>query len=409
MSEQHRHSLGGPVRSNSISSYNSLTKPDCRSQTTLDNPSTVESYRSSTTGTATSAQTMAAGTALASLSGLLSPSKSEHMANGNHERGSQPKQQLPSIHEALRADLPRPYPDMAHPAQGNSSTSHSLPEYQQRQGQQSSRVPFGDASTGRPAHSPDVNGTIQHFAHPSHLPPPPPPISRPNPSSSVHASPTLQCANLSTVHHLSANQSTPSTIHSAQRPPPPPPPPTYSCFDRNSSFENANHTLPAAGPPTYSKYIPQGPQRQYPYPPPPHLAQQSLPSPSAAPHGTFAPPPPPPPVAPPAPYHACPSQNGYAGNGYGHPHWRGEHAETNGAEESKRSGRVSSAAYGESVKRHLDLFDLEASLNEVSYFQFPFFTKSKSSKAEVALDCRRWWSNVGLYKSIRSSCSSITS
>ena len=35
------------------------------------------------------------------------------------------------------------------------------------------------------------------------------------------------------------------------------------------------------------------------------------------------------------------------------------------AQESKRSGGMSEATYGESVKRHLDLFDLEASLNEV--------------------------------------------
>ena len=36
---------------------------------------------------------------------------------------------------------------------------------------------------------------------------------------------------------------------------------------------------------------------------------------------------------------------------------------------------MSEAAYGESVKRHLDLFDLEASLNEVK----PFYIQARSS------------------------------
>ena len=42
------------------------------------------------------------------------------------------------------------------------------------------------------------------------------------------------------------------------------------------------------------------------------------------------------------------------------------------AEERRGAGRVAGPAYGEAVKRHLDTFDLEASLSEVCSYETLF-------------------------------------
>lgn len=65
------------------------------------------------------------------------------------------------------------------------------------------------------------------------------------------------------------------------------------------------------------------------------------------------------PVYPPSASYSAPAR-------YPPPSWRSDGAEISRVEESKRAGRSSLAPYGESVKRHLDNFDLEASLNEIS-------------------------------------------
>ena len=59
------------------------------------------------------------------------------------------------------------------------------------------------------------------------------------------------------------------------------------------------------------------------------------------------------------------------------------------------------AAYGESVKRHLDIFDIETSLNEVCQSHLP------SARPLIPLiDCRRQWSRSGLCSELRHTCPS---
>ncbi|EON69122.1 hypothetical protein W97_08308 [Coniosporium apollinis CBS 100218] len=63
--------------------------------------------------------------------------------------------------------------------------------------------------------------------------------------------------------------------------------------------------------------------------------------------------------------------------------WKSDGTEVSRAEESKRAGRVVGPAYGESVKRHLENFDLEASLLEItnSSSQLLDFTRHYQQRA----------------------------
>jgi len=69
----------------------------------------------------------------------------------------------------------------------------------------------------------------------------------------------------------------------------------------------------------------------------------------------------------PSPYHPSDPYHGHNS----HPNtWRSDGSEINRAEEGRkaasRGASLGGQSYGESVKRHLDIFDLETSLNEVS-------------------------------------------
>lgn len=63
------------------------------------------------------------------------------------------------------------------------------------------------------------------------------------------------------------------------------------------------------------------------------------------------------------------------------PSWRAEGAEIDRAEEVRRAapgkGSPRASQYGESVKRHLDIFDLETSLNEVRWSPQPCFLQDQ--------------------------------
>lgn len=307
---------------------------------------------------AISAQTIAAGSALASLSGITSPSDTRRLSDNNSEMRHQSKQSLPSIHEALRADLPRSYPEPTCSSQPTASYSSSLPESNIRQTNsehhQSSR-PFYDSAVNHPIPSPRLNGTGQTFATPALPPPPPPPISRSQPDGpSRPYSPNLHNGNPSARHAFSTNQSPVSTVPPPLPPPPPPPPHSLTY----SSSTRLQQPYDSSG---MSQCPPQTPHRQHPYPPPPQFGNLTPASPSTTGALTYPPNP-----APPVIHQSFPPANGPAASGFGQPHWRNEHQDGNKAQETKRSGRLE-AAYGESVKRHLDLFDLEASLNEVGF------------------------------------------
>lgn len=87
---------------------------------------------------------------------------------------------------------------------------------------------------------------------------------------------------------------------------------------------------------------------------------------------------PPPPMNPHYPYGTYHAPYSYPGPSAGHPSypplqppsWRGAGAEIDRAEEVRRAatskGSPRASQYGESVKRHLDIFDLETSLNEIA-------------------------------------------
>ncbi|KAH6003190.1 hypothetical protein HBI84_082950 [Parastagonospora nodorum] len=258
-----------------------------------------------------------------SLGGLLSPPESRR-TSGDEKEPQRPtaRQSLPSIHEALGAEQPLSYPaSVPPPSAPASAPQHYHP---------SSAVPSPTDQRHQPypANVHASQGPTNPFSHPrspfiassaSHAPPPPPP-----PQS--HTEP-LHRPSFSSPR---TSYSAPQASTNAARPNPPfsyPPP-------------QANYEAPA--PP------PSAPMSQYSYPQyssgyplsaPPQSAPNSAYPPSTTTYS--APPRYPPPSS-----------------------WR------DGSEmarlEEKKIGRSSLAPYGESVKRHLESFDLEASLNEMA-------------------------------------------
>ncbi|KAJ9632249.1 glutamate--cysteine ligase [Taxawa tesnikishii (nom. ined.)] len=207
----------------------------------------------------------------------------------------QPKQSLPSIHEALGVEQPAPYtsqptcpPPMQtlfHPAAPPSPSPSS------RRSREA--TPPRDPTETRPPYS--ASETQRHpQLHPLHTPRSPvQPPSRTAPQPYSHAEP--------------------SPIH--ERPPPP-----------------SGSMVPPSFPYGYAPYPPQ-----YTYPPPP----------------------PPPSNLSGAVYQPSVSQQAPAAQP---PLWKTEKPFSN----STPGIPVSGAPYGESVKRHLDMFDFEAALNEVA-------------------------------------------
>ena len=355
---QHRRAHNGCNQGSSMNPLNSSAGSNGQSSAVLSSPGDRLPQTNTTSIPAISAQTIAAGSALASLSGVLSPSDTHRSSDSIAEMRHQSKQSLPSIHEALRADLPRSCPEPMRSSQPTALYQPSLSEANRRQPnpeQYPSSRTYYEGSASHPIPSPRLNGSGQTFAVPALPPPPPPLISRPQPEASSRPySPNAQSGKTSTLHAFSTDQS-PVTAVPPPLPPPPPPPQSlsYSSSRPQSSFDPSG--IPQCSP--------QTPHRQHPYPHPPQFGNLTPASPTTA-SLTFPPHP-----APPPPIHqsfAPPS--GSTAGGLGQTHWRSEQQEGNKAQETKRNGRISEVAYGESVKRHLDLFDLEASLNEVCFF-----------------------------------------
>jgi glutamate--cysteine ligase catalytic subunit len=283
-------------------------------------------------------QSSVASAVPASLGGLLSPPESRR-TSGDEKESQRPtaRQSLPSIHEALGSEQPLSYPaPVPPPSAPVSAPQHYHP----------SSAVTSPSDPRQRTFSTDLHGSqgpSNPFSHPrspyigtpaSHAPPPPPPQShaesshRPlfsSPRPPFSSNPQHN-SKLPTLHPLKTTQSPPT---SAARPNAP-----YSYPPHSASYE-------ASAPP------PPGSMSHYAYPPyssnyPLTAPPQSAPN-SAYPPATStysAPPRYPPPGS-----------------------WR------DGSEmarlEEKKIGRSSLAPYGESVKRHLESFDLEASLNEV--------------------------------------------
>ncbi|KAI8943019.1 hypothetical protein NX059_001056 [Plenodomus lindquistii] len=275
-----------------------------------------------------------------SLVGLLSPPESRR-TSGDEKESQRPtaRQSLPSIHEALGSEQPLSYPSTVPPPSSLVSTpQHYLPP-----------AVAASPADQRPRHfAPDLHasqGPSNPFSHPrspflgsaaSQVPPPPPsqpqnePLPRPPFSDPRQAYTAPQhSSKLPTLHPIKTTQSPPP---SAARPKAPyssyPPPVAHYESAVSQPTTSMIHHYP------YSQYPPN-----YPHSNSSATAPNSAYPPSASTYSA-------PPRYPPSP-------------------WRDTHSEMAHLEE-KKINRSSLAPYGESVKRHLESFDLEASLNEMA-------------------------------------------
>ncbi|KAF1835541.1 hypothetical protein BDW02DRAFT_281273 [Decorospora gaudefroyi] len=275
-----------------------------------------------------------------SLGGLLSPPESRR-TSGDEKESQRPtaRQSLPSIHEALGSEQTLPFPaTVPPPSSVTSAPQHHLPpsattspaEQRTRNFpsdlQHPSHVPSHPFSHPR---SPYLNNTA-----PQAGPPPPPqtqtdslprpPFSEPRPPYST----PQHNPRLPTLHPLKTTQSPPPSAARPNIPYPSYPPPS-------STYENS--APQSAGP-----MNPHYPYAQYPPSFPLSAASAS------APNSAY------PPTA--STYSAPPR--------YPPQSWQ-DNSEMARLEE-KKINRSSLAPYGESVKRHLESFDIEASLNEMA-------------------------------------------
>ncbi|KAK7529605.1 uncharacterized protein J3D65DRAFT_672542 [Phyllosticta citribraziliensis] len=267
-----------------------------------------------------------------SLAGLVSPPDSRRTSGDEQEQKPAPvRQSLPSIHEALGSDQPMVYPHTSAPPPAShfyppppppSVTSHHDPG---RRPFQESPAHFAAPPPPPPPRSPFVKPPQPPYSAPYQEPPRPALISQ-NPS-------------LSTLHPL---RTEPSPVNGSR-------PPANHHYQSLAPYDQ---NPPTSGPPPQS----QQQQQQQPF------GYTTYP----ASHPYSAPPPPPPPSNHGAPPYPAPGP-GYATPRPYPPTWRSDGAEVRRAEESKRAGRnAGPAMFGESVKRHLDNFDFEASLNEIA-------------------------------------------
>jgi len=261
------------------------------------------------------------------LAGYISPPESRRTSENDKEPSAIHRQSLPSIHEALAADQSLSYTAPPSASALSSQSHHSAPTL----------TPTTPIPRSHPATSPQG---------------PPNPFSHGQPSS-LYSSQSYQ-------PRLPQNSFGPSE---ANRPP---------RNTHDSKFEHVQATrttqayseaalldLPNLSQPRTSPTY--GPGRSSPGPMNSQTQNGYKPYQSSY---TYQPQPPsmaPSPYHPPDPYHGVNS----------HPTtWRSDGSEINRAEEGRkaasRGGSLGGQSYGESVKRHLDIFDLETSLNEVS-------------------------------------------
>lgn len=241
------------------------------------------------------------------------------------------RQSLPSIHEALGSEPSLPYPTPAPPPAAPTATPHQyLPSAATTSPSDLRMRHSNDPSSSQGPSNPFSQTRSPYIGAPaSQAPPPPPTNSQIDPYARTpypeqrSSYPTPQHnSKLPSLHPMKTAQSPPPT---STRPPyapyPPAPPPTYE------------NTAPRAAEPMSHYAYPQ-----YPSTYPPSAPQQGPPS-SAYP----------------------PPASTYPASRYPSQAWRDDPPRM----EEKKLNRASLAPYGESVKRHLEIFDLEASLNEV--------------------------------------------
>ncbi|KZM20848.1 sequence-specific DNA binding [Ascochyta rabiei] len=271
-----------------------------------------------------------------SLAGLLSPPDSRRTSGDDKDvHRPAPRQSLPSISEALGAEqsLPYPGPVPPPPSVAASTPQHYLPASTNPSPSDPRKRPFEPDSY-------NAQGPVNPFLHPrspfiststSQVPAPPPPPPQGQPDSMSRPSFDPRQPHLAPQH----NSRLPSLhpIKTAQSPPPSAvrPNPPYSSYPPAPS---SAYEPPAA-------QLAEPMNHQYGYPP-----YASYPLSASAPTA----------YPPPASTYSAPSRY--------YPTSLRDNTEAR--MEEKKLNRASLAPYGESVKRHLDSFDLEASLNEMA-------------------------------------------
>ncbi|KAK0647447.1 GATA zinc finger domain-containing protein 10 [Lasiodiplodia hormozganensis] len=267
----------------------------------------------------------------ASLAGLISPPESRRTSGDEKEQKPPARQSLPSIHEALASEQPMPYPP--HP-----TSTAPPPASQYFQPPPTSATSHPDSA--RRHFSQDFSSQ-QTDRSPYMKPPPQPPYSQAPQDPPRPTLPTTHNPKLPTLHPL---RTEPSPVNNSR-------PPSFSAgYPYSQQQSPAYEQTPQQAAPVQPQQQPFG--YNHPYPP------------AAYPYSAPPPPPPPSQVNPPYPPSAPAA---YSASGGYPPTWRSDGAEVRRAEESKRAARnAGPALYGESVKRHLDNFDFEASLNEIA-------------------------------------------
>ncbi|KAL6166465.1 hypothetical protein ACJQWK_07818 [Exserohilum turcicum] len=286
-------------------------------------------------------QSSVASAVPASLGGLLSPPESRR-TSGDEKDSQRPaaRQSLPSIHEALGSEKPLSYPASVPPPSSippapqhfhSTSAAPSPAEPRPRHFPPELQHP----SQGPPNSSSHARSPYLASSAPPAGPPPPapaptesfprPPFSDPRPPYST----TPHNPKLPSLHPLKTAQSSPPTAHR--------PSISYSSYPPPTSAPYEGPAPPSAGPMSQHHSYPQ-------YPPSYPLSASSTSAPNSA-------------YPPPASTYSAPPRY--------HPQSWQDNAELARLEE-KKIGRSSLAPYGESVKRHLESFDIEASLNEMA-------------------------------------------
>jgi hypothetical protein len=295
-----------------------------------------------------------------SLAGLLSPPESRR-TSGDEKDVHKPaaRQSLPSISEALGAEQSLPYPGPVPPPPSvpAPTSQHYAPVSTNTSPSDSRKRPFEPDSYSAQGPSNPFSHPRSPFVAASQVPPPPPPQSQvePPPRPPYEPRPAYSTPQhnprLPSLHPIKTTQSPPPSARPTQpySSYPPAPAPAYDP-PATQAAESMNHQY------GYTQYAS--------YPP-------SAPAPSG----------------PPAAY--APSTSTYSAPPRYYPTSLRDNTEAR--LEEKKLNRASLAPYGESVKRHLDSFDLEASLNEAS---------STTSPLVVPLtDCIRWPMDVDASRS----------
>lgn len=282
----------------------------------------------------------------ASLAGLMSPPDSGRSSGEEKDQVRQSnKHSLPSIMEALGAETTRPYPPLCISQSANSSPA-----------------------TAPPLCPPSLS-------YPPPLPPPPN-LSEPEPDRNGYPA-ISQSSTVTNPYAQSVPRHSPPTnvVHSAvatsQSPPCSAPithsPPKHSPpkhFPHAHEQPNKLSTLqpmrsgnsPIVAPRLYPGY-------SYPHTAPSPSVHEPASYPSTSVSHSFGYPHV---QSHPAPTAAPSNSAAYSNSTYYHPPWKSLDAEAQKTDEGKRPVRSHPSTYGESIKRHLDLFDIEASLNEIA-------------------------------------------